>query len=321
MVTQFESLPDELIMSIIELIDNPLSIFLNLNWNINRILFDYRIKLSVKVDDHQHVLSLQTNLTRLISTNFQGENLEKFENFKSLTLFINEDTVDSFQLPLSLIYLKIHLNTNVPPSLFHPLLTLKRLETLIIINKKESNVTFPLCSIVLNENIRILQIKNIPVAISSISHCEKLTKLKYLELKLIEASGPFHDMPSTFPSSLKTLILHFKLSFTDLEHVLHVCCSDHLKHLELYSHTKSPQMDYFDAKRWCKLFERFENLTKCQIQLRQQGGRGLYRHLSREFARQLKATKELKTIWNMECMHSCPGYHGTIVYVQISANL
>ena len=319
MATKFESLPDELIMFIIEFLDNPLSIFLNLNSNINRILFDHRIKLSVKVEDHHHIISLQTNLIRLVSNNYKGENLEKFQNLKSLTVFINENIADTLTLPLSLKYLKIHFNADTPPSLFHSLSTLKRLQTLLVSNKKGSNAAFPLDSTMSSTQIKILQLKNAPVAISSIYHCEKLTELKYLELTLIDASDPFHYMPFTFSSLLKTLIIQFQLSFTGLEYVLQGCCGDNLKHLELYSHTNTSQPDYFDTKRWCKLFERFQNLTKCQIQLRQKGRRGEYGNRCREFARELKTIKELNTKWNMECMWSCPGYHGSFVYVGISA--
>lgn len=127
-------------------------------------------------------------------------------------------------------------------------------------------------------------------------------------------------MSFTFPSLLTTLIIQFQLSFTHLEYVLDGCTRDNLKHLELYSHTKTSQPDYFDSKRWCKLLQRFQNLTKCRIQLRQRGGRG-YINICRQFQQELKRIEALKTKWNMTCSWSCPGYHGCVVYVQISANL
>ncbi|CAF1466449.1 unnamed protein product, partial [Rotaria sordida] len=173
------------------------------------------------------------------------------------------------KLPLSLVYLKIHSNDDMPPSLFHSLSTLKRLQTLIVDNRKQVEYTFHVDTAVFSRNIKILQLKNIATSISSIYDCEELTQLKYLELRLTEAGETFHHMSFTYPSSLKTLIIHFQLSFTDLEYVLSGCVEGNLKHLELYSQTNTSQMDYFDQKRWCKLFERFQNLTKCRIQLQQ----------------------------------------------------
>jgi len=323
MVTTFESLPCELIMAIIEFIDNPLSIFLDLNSNINRILFDHQLKLSATIEDHRRIISLPTNLTHLVFMHFKGENLQRFQNLKSLTLFIDESIVHKVKLPSSsLIYLKIHFNVDISTSLFHSLSTLKRLQTLVLTNtQKQSEVIFPFDSAELSRNIKILQFKNIPAPISSIYHCRELPELKYLQLQLTEASHPFHYMSFTFPCLLKHLIIHFQLSFMDLEYVLDGCCEGHLKHLELYSHSDTAQADYFDTKRWCKLFERFQNLTKCQIELRQKGTRGVYQNTYRQFARQLKSIQELQSKWNMQCWSNCPGYHGYFVYVQIMANL
>lgn len=322
MVTTFESLPCELIMTIIEFIDNPLSIFLNLNSNMNRILLDDQIKLSTKIEDHRQIISLQTNLTYLVLMHFKGENLQRFQNLKSLTLFIDESIVRKIKLPSSLIYLKIHFNVDISASLLHSLSTLKRLQTLVVTNKKKQlGVIFPFDSTALSRNIKILQLKNIPVPLSTIYHCEELPQLKYLELHLTEASDPFHYMSFAFPCLLKHLIIHFQLSFTDLEYVLEGCSENNLKHLELYGQSDIPQADYFDTKRWCKLFEQFQNLTKCQVKLQQKGTRGVYQNQCREFAQQLKSVKELKSKWNMQCFSNCPGYHGYYVYVQISANL
>ncbi|CAF1044123.1 unnamed protein product [Rotaria sordida] len=280
------------------------------------------MKLSVKIENYRYqIASLPTNLTRLVSMNFKGGNLRIFQNLKSLTLFINENLVGKLKLPLSLVYLKIHSNDDMPPSLFHSLSTLKRLQTLIVDNRKQVEYTFHVDTAVFSRNIKILQLKNIATSISSIYDCEELTQLKYLELRLTEAGETFHHMSFTYPSSLKTLIIHFQLSFTDLEYVLSGCVEGNLKHLELYSQTNTSQMDYFDQKRWCKLFERFQNLTKCRIQLQQRGRRGAYNNVCRGFAQELKRIKELKEKWNMECSLACPGYHGVTVYVQISANL
>ena len=322
MATKFEELPCELLMAIIELIDNPFSLFLNLNTNINKILFDHRIKLSVKIeDDHHHIVSLPTNLTRLVSMNFKGENLRRFSHLKSLTLSINENMVNKLKFASSLVYLKIHFNADMPPSLFDSLSSLKRLQTLLISSKKQTEVTFPVNSTVFSRNIRVLQLKNISTTVSSIYDCEELTKLKYLDFQLTGAGEPSHHMWFTFPSSLRTLIIQFQLSFADLEHVLSGCVGDNLENLELYSRTDTSQLDYFNGKRWSKLFEQFQKLTKCKIQLQQKGRRGVYNTVRREFARELKDFKELKEKWNMKCYWSCPGYHGTIMYVQISANL
>ncbi|CAF1204789.1 unnamed protein product [Adineta steineri] len=119
----------------------------------------------------------------------------------------------------------------------------------------------------------------------------------------------------------ETLLTDYILKKVDLEHALSAFDGDHLEHLELYSQTNISQTDYFDGKRWSKLFERFQKLTKCQIELRQKGRRGIYDNLLREFQRELKEIKELKEKWNMKCYRSCPGYHGTVVSVQISASL
>ena len=321
MTTKFESLPYELIMTVIEYIDNPHLMFLNLNSNINRILFDHRIKLSVKIEDHRQIIPLQINLTRLVVMHFKGENLQKIQNLKSLTLFIDENIVDTLELPSSLIYFKIYFNADMSPSLFQLLPTLKQLETLILSNKKQSEVIFPLDSTVISRNIKILQLKNIPVSISSIYHCEALTELKYLELQLTEPSTSFHYTSFAFPSRLKTLIIQFQLSFTDLEYVLQGCAGGNLKRLELYSHTNTSQPDYFSIKRWCILFERFQNLTKCKIDLRQRSRRGVFNNTCLQFAQQLETVNELKTKWNMKFYRSCPGYHGCLVYVNIVANL
>lgn len=154
MATNFENLPCELIMVIIEFIDEPLSMFLNLNSNINRILFDHQIKLNVKIEDHHQIISLQTNLTRSVAMNFKGENLQRFQNLKLLTLFIDENIVDKVKFPLSLIYLKIHFNADMSPLLFHSLSTLLRLQTLIVSSRKQSEVTFPLDSTVFTRNTK-----------------------------------------------------------------------------------------------------------------------------------------------------------------------
>ena len=319
MVTTFESLPCELIMVIIEFIDNPLSIFLDLNSNINRILFDYQLKLSATIEDHQRIISLPTNLTYLALMHFKRENLQRFQNLKSLTLFIDETIVHKVKLPLSLIYLKIHFNVDISTSLFHPLSTLKRLQTLIITSReKQSEVIFPFDSIELSRNIKILQLNNIPAPISSIYHCEELPDLKYLKLQLTKASEPFHYMSFTFPCLLKHLVIHFQLSFTDLEYVLDSCCQGHLKHLELYSHSDTEQTDYFDTKRWCRLFEQFKNLTKCQIELRQRGTRGVYQYTCRQFAQQLRNITQLKLKWNLQCYSCCPGYLTDTLFMYMS---
>jgi hypothetical protein len=192
---------------------------------------------------------------------------------------------------------------------------------LIVTSKKQSQVTFHLDSIVFSRNIKVLQLKNVPLAVSSLYHCEELTELRYLEVQLSGASDSFDYMSFKFPFLLKTLIIQFQLSFTHLEYVLDGCVGDNLKHLELHSHTDTAQLDYFDTKRWCRLFQRFQNLTKCQIQLQQRGRRGAYNNLYRQFTQELKTIEELNTKWNMKCYRSCPGYHGCIVYVQILANL
>ena len=163
--------------------------------------------------------------------------------------------------------------------------------------------------------------KNISTAVSLIYYCEDLTILKYLDFQLTAAVGTSHHMSFTFPSSLKTLIIRFQLLFTDLEHVLSGCAEDSLQHLELYSRTDTSQLDYFDGKRWSKLFEWFQKLTKCQIQLQQKDRRGVYNNVRREFEEELEKFKELKEKWNMKCSWACPGYHGVITYVYISANL
>ena len=168
MATKFEDLPYELIMSIIEFIDNSLSVFLNLNSDINRILFAHRIKLSVKIEDHHQIISLPTNSTRLVWMNFKNENLQNFQNLKSLTLSIDENIVGKLKLPASLIRLKIHFNADMSPSLFYTLPTLEQLQTLIVSNSKQSEVTFLLDSTILNRNIKILQLKNNPTLLSSI---------------------------------------------------------------------------------------------------------------------------------------------------------
>ncbi|CAF1136099.1 unnamed protein product [Adineta steineri] len=322
MVAKFEQLPGELIMFIIEFIENPLLLFLNLNSTINRILSDHRIKLNYKIENHlYYIASLPTSLTRLVSMNFRGGDLRRFQNLKSLILCINENIVGKFRFPSSLEYLKISFNMEIPSSLFHSLSTLKRLQTLVINSKQRINVTFPADLILFSRNMKILQLENIPIEISSIYNLEELPKLKYLNIQLSEADELFHNTPFTSFSTLKTLIIHFQLSFTDLEHVLSAFDGDHLEHLELYSQTNISQTDYFDGKRWSKLFERFQKLTKCQIELRQKGRRGIYDNLLREFQRELKETNELKEKWNMKCYRSCPGYHGTVVSVQISASL
>ncbi|CAF4197541.1 unnamed protein product, partial [Adineta steineri] len=143
MVAKFEQLPGELIMFIIEFIENPLLLFLNLNSTINRILSDHRIKLNCKIENNlYYIASLPTSLTRLVSMNFRGGDLRRFQNLKSLILCINENIVGKFRFPSSLEYLKISFNMEIPSSLFHSLSTLKRLQTLVINSKQRINVTF-----------------------------------------------------------------------------------------------------------------------------------------------------------------------------------
>ncbi len=322
MTTTFESLSCELIMFIIEFIDNPLSLFLNLNSNLNRILSNHQIKLNCKIEGNiHHTFSLPTNLTRLVLMNSKSEDLRRFQNLKSLILSIDENMVRKMKFPLSLVSLRMHFNGDIPSSLYHSLSVLKQLQTLILSSRKQTEIPFHVDSTVFSRNMKILQLKNISMKVSSICNYEELTELKYLNLQLSGADGPFHPTMFTFSSFLKTLIIQFQFSFTELEYVLSGCCEENLKHLELYSQIDTTQLDYFDGKRWLKLFGRFPKLTICQIQLQQKGRGGVYNNIIREFKNELETNKELKEKWNMRCYSARPGYHGTTTFVQIVANL